>query len=79
MKVPRLGVESGLQLLAYASATATWDLSCICDLQHSLCQHWILNSLSGARVGPRILMDTSWIFFYCATTGTPVSPSLKWG
>ena len=33
MEVPRLGVPSELQLLAYttATATATWDRSCICD------------------------------------------------
>ena len=30
MEVPRLGVESELQLLAYTIATATWDQSCIC-------------------------------------------------
>ena len=27
MKVPRLGVKSELQLLAYTTTTATWDLS----------------------------------------------------
>ena len=27
MEVPRLGVELELQLLAYTTATATWDLS----------------------------------------------------
>ena len=32
MEIPRLGVESELQLLAYTIATATQDLSCICDL-----------------------------------------------
>ena len=32
MEVPRLGVESELHLLAYTTATATQDLSCICDL-----------------------------------------------
>ena len=32
----RLGVESELQLPAYATATATLDLSCICDLSSSL-------------------------------------------
>ena len=31
----RLGVESELQLLAYATAIAMWDLSCVCDLHHS--------------------------------------------
>ena len=32
MEIPRLGVESELQLLAYTTAIATWDLSCICSL-----------------------------------------------
>ena len=32
MEVPSLGVESKLQLLAYATATAAQDLKCICDL-----------------------------------------------
>ena len=35
MEVPRLGVESELQLLAYAIAIATRDLSRISDLYHS--------------------------------------------
>ena len=35
MEVPRLGVESGLQLLAYATATAMRDLSRVCNLHHS--------------------------------------------
>ena len=35
MEVPKLGVESELQLLAYVIATATWDLSCVCNLNHS--------------------------------------------
>ena len=35
MEVPRLGVETELQLPAYATATATLDLSLICDLHHS--------------------------------------------
>ena len=37
MEVPRLGVESELQLPAYATATAMPDLSYICDLHHSSC------------------------------------------
>ena len=45
MEVPRLGVELELYLLAYTTATATWDLSCICKLHHSSRQHLILNSL----------------------------------
>ena len=43
MEVPRLGVESELQLPAYATATAMPDLSCVCDLHHSSWQCWILN------------------------------------
>ena len=49
MEVPRLGIKSGLQLLAYTTATATWDPSHICDLYHSSEQHWILNPLNKAR------------------------------
>ena len=36
MEVPRLGVELELQLPAYTTATATQDLSCICNLQPQL-------------------------------------------
>ena len=35
MEVPRLGVQSELQLPAYTTATATPDLSRICNLHHS--------------------------------------------
>ena len=49
MEVPRLGVESKLQLPAYTIVTAMLDLSHICDLHHSLWQHLVLNSLSKAR------------------------------
>ena len=66
MKVPRLGVESELQLSAYttATATATPDLSGICDLHYSSQQRRILNSLNRARDQTCILMDTSQICFY---------------
>ena len=57
-EVPRPGIESALQLLPYHTATATPDLSLVCDLHLSLQQHGILNSLSKARDGTRILMDT---------------------
>ena len=61
MEVPRLGMESELQLLAYTTtATATPDLSCICKLCHSLQQCWIPNPLSETRDQTCILMDTSW-------------------
>ena len=61
MDFPRLGVELELQLLdcAVATATATWDLSHIYYLHHSLRQHRILNPLSKARGQTCTLMDTS--------------------
>ena len=58
MEVPRLGVELELQLLVYTTATATWDLSHVCDLHHSLWQHQILNPLSEDGDWTRILMDS---------------------
>ena len=64
MEVPRLGVKLELQLLAYTTATATPDLSHICDPYHSSWQHWILNSLSKARDQICILIDTSPICFH---------------
>ena len=59
MEVPRLGVESELQLPAYTTATATQDLRRLCDLHHSSWQCWILNPLSEARDGTCILIDPS--------------------
>ena len=56
MEVPRLEIESELQLLAYGTATATWDPSHVCSL-HQQC--WILNPLSEARDQTCNLMDTS--------------------
>ena len=63
MEVPRLGVELELQLLAYATATARPDTSCICNLHHSPRQHWILNPLGKTRDRTCILMGTSQILF----------------
>ena len=59
MEVPGLGVEWELHLLAHATATATPDLSRLCDLRCSLQQRQILNPLSEARDETHILMDTS--------------------
>ena len=56
MEVPRLGVESELQMPAYATATATRDLSHVCDLHHSSQQSRILNPLSKAKDWTRNLM-----------------------
>ena len=56
MEVPRLGVKSELQLLAYTTAT-TPDPSHICELIPQLVG--MLNPPSEARDQTRILMDTS--------------------
>ena len=61
MEVPRLGVKSELQLLAYATATETPDL--IYNLLQSSWQRWILNPLSKARDRTCILMDAGQIHF----------------
>jgi len=45
VEVPRLRVESELQLLAYTTATAMPDPSRVCNLHHSSRQHRILNPL----------------------------------
>ena len=52
MEVPRLGVESELHLLAYATATAKGDLSRIYNLHHSSQQCQILNPLSRPGIKP---------------------------
>ena len=69
MEAPRLGVESELQLSAYATATATRDPSLVCDLHHNSWQRQIFNPLSEARSQTCKLMVTSWIHFHCATMG----------
>ena len=71
MEVPRLAFELELQMLAYTTATATQDLSHICNLHHSSQQCQILNPLSEARDQTRILMDPSQICDCWATMGTP--------
>ena len=69
MEVPRLGVESELQLPAYTTATAIRDPSRV--LYHSSQQHQILKPLSEARDQTYNLMVPRWICFHCAMTGTP--------
>ena len=71
MEVPRLGVQSELQLLANTTAKTIPDPSQLCDLHHSSWQCRILNPLSEAMDQTFNLMVPSQIHFPCATTGTP--------
>ena len=57
MEVLGLGAES--EVLAYTTATATWDPSHICNLRHSLWQLRTLNPVSEAKDQTCTLMDTS--------------------
>ena len=63
MEVPRLGVQSELELLAYTTATATQDPSRVWDLHHSSRQRQILNPTSETRDRTCILMDTRQVCF----------------
>ena len=63
MEVPRLGVESELQLLAYAIAIAMQGPSHVCTLHHISRQCWILNPLSEAWDGTGVLVDSSWVHY----------------
>ena len=71
MQVPKLGIKSELQLLAYARATAMQDWSHICNLNHSSQQCCITGLLSETRDITHILTDTSQIHFHCTTMATP--------
>ena len=71
VEAPRLVVKLELQLLAYTTATATGDQSCICDLHHSSQQRQVADPLSEARGQTCVLMDASQIHFHCAITGIP--------
>ena len=71
MEITRLGVEWELQLPAHTTATATWDLRCVCDLHHSSQKCWIPDPLSKARDQTRILMDPSQVHYSRALMGTP--------
>ena len=63
MEVPRLGGEQELQLQAHATATS--DLSHICDLHHS---SWQCGSLNHS-VGPGVKPTSSWIPVRLVTAG----------
>ena len=74
LEIPGLGVKSELQLPAYTTATATQDLSHVCDVHGSLQQPWILNPLSEAKDQIRILMDTSRILNPLSHQGNSTPP-----
>ena len=69
MEDPWPGFKPELQLLAYATATATYYMSCVSDLYNTSRQRWILKPLSKARVLTLILMNTSWACYHWGTTG----------
>ena len=68
MEVPRLGVQSEIQLPTYTTATATQDPSHVCDLHHSSQQRQILNPLSEDKDRTHNLTVPSQICFRCAMT-----------
>ena len=70
IQVPRLGVKSELQLLAYTTATAMPDLSHICELHYSSWQCGILHPLSEARDWTFVLLVTSQSCFHWAMIGS---------
>ena len=59
MEAPKLGVESELQLPAYATATAVPDPSHVFDLHYSSQQRQILNPLSKARDRTQVMFITT--------------------
>ena len=73
MEVPRLEVKSELQLpfLHHSHSKAKFKL-CLQPIPQ-LRATQIFNPLSEARNQTHILMDTSWVHYHWATTGTPNS------
>ena len=69
MKVPRLGVKSEIQLLAYTTATAIAGSQLHLQPTPQFQQWWILNPLSEARDRTTILMDTSQVCYCWITMG----------
>ena len=74
IEVPRLRVESELQLPAYT--TATPDPSHVFNLCHSSQHHWLLNPQSEAKDQTHNLIVPSWVRFCCAIMGTPIPQGL---
>ena len=76
MEVPGLGVESDLELLASATATAKPDLNCVCSLHHGSWQRWICGLLSGARDRTCISWMLVRFINHWAMMGTPFLSNL---
>ena len=57
-------VELELQLPAYITAIATWDLRRVCDLHHGSWKHQIPNPLNGARDGTGIPIGTHRVHYH---------------
>ena len=74
MEFPKRGVNRNYSCWAYTTASATQDLSCVCDLHHRSQQHWIPNPLSEARDRTRILVDASQVRYHWVTTGIQRAP-----
>ena len=72
------GVESELQLPAYATATAMQDLSGIYDLHQHSWQHQILNLLSEAWDQTHVLMDTCQVWYCWAIVETHLMALFLW-
>ena len=64
MEVLRLEVQSELQQLTRAIATAIGDQILVCDLHYSSQQCWILNPLSETRDQTHVLMHTSRVGYH---------------
>ena len=61
----------GAAAASLCQATAMPDPSHAFNLHHSSQQHQILNPLNKARDWTCVLIDTSWVCYHWATTGTP--------
>ena len=78
MEVLRLGLSSELQLPAFTTTTAMWDLSCVCDPYHRSQQRQILNPLSEARDQTHNLVVPSRIHWPLSHDGNSWKAVLKW-
>ena len=71
------GIESELQLLAYITVTATWDLSCICDLHHRSELQLLAYTTAIAIWDPSCICDLHHRSWQCQILN-PLSESRDW-